>query len=186
MVSYHTDFKPYNDCSDKLERSLNAFGIPYEINVLPSEGDWHQNCCQKTTYVREMMDKHPDKDIVWCDADMEVVQYPVLLDNIQGDVACPLWEGIFVMSCLVYFKNTPRIRRFVDCWIEKSYDQAYHFVADQFGLSKALKCNRDVKFEGLPEWYSYIYGTERSRAITEPPVIISECVSRRISRTIPE
>ena len=149
IISYHTPFEVYASCAKGLIESLDRLGLRHDVRCLESEGDWYQNCCQKATFVREMMDKHPGEDLIWMDADTVVGVYPELLENIEAEVACPLWRKQKVMACLIYFKNTEKVKRFVDCWIEKTYDNAYHYVCDQYGLSQALKCHRDVSFQGI-------------------------------------
>ena len=187
IVSYHTPFHVYETCARNLEDSLNKFELRYEINCLPSEGDWYQNACQKTTYIREMMDRHPEEDIIWLDADMVVLSYPHLFESVKADVACPLWEKSRVMACAIYFKNTPKVRNFVDCLIETTYENAYHVQCDQYAFSLTLRKHQEISFEAWPESYSFIERCGRDIPYVDgPPVILAETISRTINRVIPE
>jgi hypothetical protein len=187
IVSYHTPFEVYEKCARELEDGLKEFGLRYEINCLPSEGDWYQNVCQKTSYIRDMMDKHPNDDIVWIDADSTIKAYPELFGRIKADVACPLWEGKSIMASTMFFRNTEKVRRFVDCWIELTYLIPYDFVPDQTSFSQLLKRYPQVSFEIIPESYSFVENCSREKEYQDgPPVIVANLISRSVARKVPE
>ena len=49
-------------------------------------GDWYANVNFKSTFIRRMLDEHPDKAVVWLDADSIVWEYPALFDTLDAEV----------------------------------------------------------------------------------------------------
>ena len=137
-------------------------------------GDWYANVYRKTEFIQEMSEAHPDRDIVWLDADSVMSGYPIKLEEVQADVACVLWDGKRVMTSTVYFAANDRVKSFIRRWVELTGKEMYQFSPDQYSFSMTLREMPQVEFERLPD--SYAYCINESPKVE--PVIISGLISR--------
>jgi hypothetical protein len=172
FISFHTPEQRYVEASKRLEASLKMFGLPYEIRTLPSLGCWNKNDCIKAEFILAMLQSYPyQKEMIWIDADAEIVQYPKKLEDIKGDVAAVVNEhGLY--ASLVYFRNIPRVRRLVREWVRANNENPYEFTGDQFNLDALLKVSPWIYFEELPREYS-----SSIHENVENPVILQHQVS---------
>jgi hypothetical protein len=177
FISFHTPEQRYAEASVRLEASLKRFELPYEIRTLPSLGCWNRNDCIKAEFILAMLQSYPyQKEMIWIDADGEIVQYPKKLEDVSGDVAAVVNEhGLF--ASLIYFKNIPRVRRLVREWIRANKENPYEFTGDQINLERLLKGSPEIFFEELPREYSCSIHEG-----TESPVILQHQVSNLTRR----
>jgi len=175
IVSWHTPDSLYSSCALRLKESLERFDLEHEINCLPAIGDWNQNVCHKPQYILEMMNKHPEKNIVWIDADSEVIAYPEYFKTITGDVGCLLWKGIQIFMSTAFFSNNINVRDFVTKWIELTARNIYVFSPEQYTFSLTLKEFPEIKFERLPNSYAFV---KNESPQDESPVIFANLISR--------
>jgi len=130
-----------------------------------------------------MLNQYPDKDIVWMDADAEVLQYPNLLGNIPGDLAARIYRGQKLVSNVVYFRNCEAIKVLVDDWITLNQKPQDRFRCEQEQMNLQIiaeRASNKIKFVNLPKEYSYIFD-ERDKC--ENPVIIQWQASRKFRST---
>jgi len=181
VVSFYT--LDYMESAMRLKRSLDKFGINNYLQKINRTSmdykDWQRETFFKADFVRNMMNQYPDKDIVWMDADAEVLQYPALLGSIPGNLAARIYHGSKLLSGTVYFKNCDEIKVLVDDWItlnQKPQDK-FRCQQEQLNLQAVVeRANGKVKFVNLPQEYCYIFD-ERDKC--EEPVIIHRQHSRK-------
>jgi hypothetical protein len=106
-------------------------GLKVDIQGILSLGSWHKNTAFKPTFIREMLDRHPDHNIVFVDCDAEVLTYPNLFENIPDEFnfgAYTLDRGEWyrqgstekeLLSGTLFIRNNQESRRVVDQWIDK-------------------------------------------------------------------
>ena len=84
IVSYYTP--SYKEVADKyLLDSLTNIDVQYAVIGIGDLGNWYDNTAYKPTFALEMLDAHPDKDIVIVDCDARIETYPELFDNIPEE-----------------------------------------------------------------------------------------------------
>lgn len=90
IVSFYTGEGAYKDFAEKLARSCERFGIRSHVEQLPTTGSWAKNNSMKADFMSRHLNsiKGP---IIWCDADCEVIEYPVLLDKPSYDLGVYNW-----------------------------------------------------------------------------------------------
>jgi len=158
FVSYYTDNKPYNIYIHNLENSLKKFNLNYEIKrkVPQSLGNnWYTRASYKPIFILEMMDKYPDKNICWLDADSVIIQYPNELLNCDCDVTS-IFKDItdknnfkYVMTSLILFKNNDNSKNFVKIWSNKT---------SEYGASRKY-ADQDTFYDTYKEIDNISYGT---------------------------
>ena len=183
IVAYYTRDTFYESYAEVFIDSVLAYGVPYYVEAIDNKGDWFKNTSFKPTFLKQMLDKFPDRNIVYVDIDAEFKAYPVLFEEMDGDVAVHNldrslykrrqvkdWE---VLSGTVFLRNNEKVRRIVERW-EKECAK-YPYVWDQRHLEKVL----DGDFYNLPEEYCTIFDTMRH---VKEPVILHHQASRELRR----
>jgi hypothetical protein len=181
VVNFYT--LDYMESAMRLKRSLEKFGLNHYMQKINRTSkdykDWQRETFFKADFVRNMLNKFPDQDIVWMDADAEVLQYPSLLGNIPGNLAARIYQGRKLVSNVVYFKNCEAIKVLVDDWITLNQEPQDKFRCEQEQMNLqavAEQATDKVKFVNLPTEYSYIFD-EANPCLN--PVIIQWQASRK-------
>ena len=180
VVGYYTQDGIYDVAADKLIKSLDQFKVPHCILPIESKGNWLKNTSYKPTFILNMMDKFPDKSIVYVDVDAEFLQYPVLFDTLDCDVgAHELDHSQFrrsrnaseLLSGTLFFSNSQTSRCIVEAW---------NLTCKQFpGLwdQRALKRVVGENFHNLPAQYCQIFDYMKT---VPDPVITHYQASRKV------
>jgi hypothetical protein len=180
IISYHTPDKWYTAAADKLKVSLDHFGLDYYIEQRKSAGDWWLNSCQKTWVIRDMMLKYKGRNLLWIDADSEVVAYPELALNMDADLAT-LIDGGDIFDTTMFIRNNHKVLKLINKWINVNMNYPYHHTAAQNNLNVLLKnTNHGLVFKELPMSYGYYPGCK----IEIEPIITTPLLSRNIGRSI--
>ena len=125
VISFFTEDTPYAQEIKKLEASLIKWNIPYHFFLCRNYGIWRKNLNHKSEVIYKALDKFPDKDIVFLDADAVVNSYPTLFDELSGDKKYDV--GIFrlkesriepneLVSNTLWFRNNTTARYLVIRW----------------------------------------------------------------------
>jgi hypothetical protein len=177
IVSFHTPDAVYSGCADILKRSLDKFGLEYEIDCLTpgDKASFPAVCCLKAPFIQEKLQKHPGRPIVWLDADSEVVSYPSLLEDIKEDVASVLWNDVSLLISILYCANVPNVHRVMNLWIDENRRNCLSRNADQTNLDTVLKKSPQVSFLQLPRTYAHVPDETPGN---DPPVIVQYLASR--------
>ncbi len=129
VVAYYTDDQIYRPHAQRLRCSCVGLDIPFDIVCVDSLGCWDKNTHYKPTFIRKMMDKHPDMAIAYTDADSEFVAYPRLFDTLNCDVGAVVIDHSLyrqgrrnrppeMTTGTMFFNNSIASRTIVDRWIE--------------------------------------------------------------------
>lgn len=177
----------YMEAAMRLRKQLTDFGIEHylqKINRVSKDySDWQRETFFKANFIRNMMDRFPGKDIVWIDADAEVLQYPEAFGDMPGNLAARIFQERKLLTGTVYFKNCPEIREVVDDWItlnQKPQDK-FRCQQEQMNLQEVIERSPGkVKFANLPREYCYIFDERES---CEDPVIVHRQHSRKFRGT---
>lgn len=79
VIGFYTINTPYEEEIKGMEKSMRFFGFDVMTTGVPSRNSWSENCYFKPTYIRQMMEANPDKQLVWADADARMRRYPTEL-----------------------------------------------------------------------------------------------------------
>lgn len=160
----------YEGEAQRLETSCHRFGIETDFVPLPEkrEGSWLRTIYWRPEFLLAQLQKH-GRDVVWVDADAEVMQYPALFDNFKGHVGIyhnpkAFWNEKTdeYLGGTIYLKHDPVTFAFLKFWIQLN-DEYPNEPLSQMVLKRALekfpKRKVGAKFDlvELPATYCQIY-----------------------------
>lgn len=156
FCSYYTNDKYKAHANDKLAPSLRRYGLDYEIDYVPTLGDWLRETHYKPSFVLQKLEKHKDRDVIWVDADCEVVAFPELLFDLPHNALVAAHystlnpeERRMLYNTVVYFRNRPYTRHLVISWLTEN---AIHPEdrTDQVNLENVLEA--ESRRQHPPSW----------------------------------
>lgn len=175
---FYTKDTPYEREAIECEKTLRAFNLNYRIWPVDSRGSWELNTQIKASVVKDALDSTTGP-VVYVDADSRVESYPILLDQIECDIAFHYFRGVELLSGTLYLGNTKRCKQLVDEWIERN--NRFPGEWDQRVLQAIISKNKDIDWLVLPETYVYIDGLATTRSL---PIIRHTQASRRLKNSI--
>ena len=175
IISFYTPDPIYQTAADRLRISLQNFNLEHEIVSIESRGNWNLNCCYKANFVHAMMQAYDPLDLIWLDADAEVMRYPTLLAEQDCDIAAVVNQYGF-MAGMIYFRSCPEVFNLLSDWVEVNRRYPDGKTPDQTNLEELIKANDKINFKELPWEYSYIPGI---MGTIENPVILHHQASRQ-------
>ena len=159
--------KDYWKPAAALIQSLREHSLDNEVAAMPDTGRWIWNCALKPKFIGDMMARHPDRPLVWTDADSIVRQCPTVFEGgaLRGGAApdAAVCEYKWLKGCketfsgTMWFAPTPGARRLVEIWVALQARDTE--VMDQHVLAKAVELARaeGVRVALLPVAYCYIF-----------------------------
>jgi len=170
VVSFYTKGTGYEEQVKQLKVTLKRFNLENDVVGIPDRGSWHKNTYYKSLFIRQMMNKHPDRSILYVDADAKMRMNPVLFNDLGCDFACyfhsPRKE---LLSGTLYFNNTKGARFLVDKWIEEDKLHPNTNMPQKNLRAVFDKHKSKIKWKALPVEYCMIYDS-RSRYNVNPIV----------------
>ena len=176
VVAYFTVGTLYEARARILQASLDRHRVPYYIEGVPNLGSWDLNTSYKPTFIKQMLAKWPDQDIVYVDVDAEFQQYPDLFETLGSTMKNLIAAYVFDRSCYrrsahgfellsgtLYFRNVDETVELVDAWEKRTQMDIKEW--DQKSLEHVLK----GKFDVLPGEYCKIF--DRMPEVTRPVIV---------------
>jgi len=170
VVAYFTKNTSYETYVQKLIQSLNVFRLPYEITPIEDKGGWHPNMQHKPTFILEMLEKYPNRSVVYVDADAVFFRYPEYFNYLDTQVTDEVAVHVLdhtkyarkhqppeLLSGTIYFRNTQKSSIIVREWIAECKKDP--MLWDQRALATVLK---RYPFHNLPEEYTTIFDYMKS------------------------
>lgn len=157
ITSYYTKGTGYEKQVKELKTTLRRFNLENDVVGIKDRGSWHKNTYYKAQFVMRMMEKYPDRPIVFVDADAKMRCNPVLFNNFDCDFACHFLHGKELLSGTLYLGNTKGSRFIVRKWIEenKLYPTTH---MPQKNLRAVFNKHKDkIKWKELPVEYCMIF-----------------------------
>lgn len=180
-VSMFTANTPYQEEVKILQKDLDRLALPYEIVGLRTQGSWVKNTQMKPQVIKGTMDKY-GKDVVWVDADAEILKYPELFYNLDCDIAFHyIKEWDEKMTGTMYFKNNTISREVLNKWIELN---SKNDKPDAMNFQTIMEQFKDVLVFNLPN--EYIHISDNPYLKCEQPVIKHNQASRRFKDEVQE
>jgi len=191
FISYYTTGY-YKEVMNKyLLPSLKKFNLPYHIEAIESKHNRTDNIQYKPKFILECLEKFPNKDLVWTDADSVINKYPKLFYEIleEYDVAIHTldWNltygrpGREILSGTLLLKNRDKVKKLVELWQKKAKP---HKFREQLGLRDALQEMKKIKVYDLPRIYCYIENCPNGKPliVEKNPVVSHYQISRHIRK----
>lgn len=188
VVSFYTKDSEYENDIKKLKESLDKFSINYDLVGIPKEEylslegankrkNWNKNTCIKAKFIRKMIDKHKDKDIVWIDADAIICSYPFLFNYIKEDIGV-YYLNNELLSGTLFFKNNEVSKMILDNWINEIENNKDENLPDQRYLQRVIeKSKYKIKIFKLLASYTKIFDIMKNKA---SDIIVHYQASRRL------
>jgi hypothetical protein len=191
VIAYYTVNTPYQNEVEMLKLSLESIGYSYNIYGVPHLGNWQKNTQYKALFIQYMLNKYKDQPLLYLDVDCVMMNPPVLLDDINADIAAVHFaHGKELLSGTLYLGNTSKCHMVVKEWIElnEQYPERLpngRAAWDQRTLNMAIKRVPDVNFVELPQSYTWIMGLTLRRCPGETtPVIMHTRGAKRFKKKI--
>ncbi len=176
ITSFYTKGTAYETEVQQLKITLRRFNLENDIVGIPDKGSWHKNTFYKPKFIKSMMNKHPDRPIVFVDADAKIRNNPVLFNNFDCDFACHFKGEVELLSGTLYFGNTKGSHYLINKWIEKDI-QFPKTHMPQKNLRAVFDEQKDkIKWKALPVEYCTIFDSRTRHKIN--PVIEHYQLSR--------
>lgn len=179
VVAYYTSHPIYVKHCSHLVESLKKFNIEFHIEQIQDLGSWQRNTQFKPRYIKSMLDKYPEFEIVYTDIDSVFMSYPILFETIKKSIAVHIYDRSLyknksskkeALSGTIFFKNNKTVHLVIEDWISEC--QRLPNQWDQRCLDTVLKT---VDYEELPPQYCCIFDT---MACVENKVIVHNQASR--------
>ncbi|KAB2967137.1 hypothetical protein [Zoogloea sp.] len=146
--------------AEQLRASLDATGIAYFLKRYPSRGYWEANTRIKPEFLLHCLERFPDRNIVYLDADCVVRSAMVLFDAYPHDIGvfkAPPGGGLShpYLTGTLFLRNTPRVHDFVRNWISAQGGMVLGVDQDSFTVAVERDAGLDVGL--LPASYVKIF-----------------------------
>ncbi len=162
VISYYTKNSYYENLIGRLISSLSRLQMQYDILSVEDLGSWQKNTYEKAKFILRMMNKHPNRNVLFIDSDAIVWQRPDIFKNIEEDIAVHYfpWRGKeYLASGTLYIKNTEKMKSLVQDWIFFNEERINTGDFEQKNLQELLltdKWKNNVSIKKLPPEYCSI------------------------------
>ena len=161
VITYYTE--NYKTIVKPLLESLEKFELSYFAKEYANKGTWEENCGIKPFFIQECLEKF-DEDLLWIDADAEVVQQlPLEILPTDGKMMlhilvwreAPLgkWMNELV-SNVIFIPNNDFNKQIVNEWVQHQKNNPMRW--DQRTLTEVLNKYKDYEFHTFPKGWAYI------------------------------
>jgi hypothetical protein len=200
IVSYFTTDE-YAEHAKMLGRSTRIHRLDYEIDQISPEelhvdsvplekvphGEdpkklqfWKASVLYKPLFIKKKLEAHPDRDIVWIDADAKLLDFPKFLMVEKPDFDISYYHmdvlGNEPFGGTVFYRNTQAVRSLVDQWeVEVKKNPK---ALDEHSLSKVVRERKDIVFQILPPEYCWVERWMRQKHRAAVPIIEQHAISR--------
>jgi len=181
IVAYYTKNTPYEQEIQNLVASIDRLGLNYYVHGYESRGHWLANIAIKPEFILDMLNRFPNQDLLYIDADAVIYQYPSFYDSLDSfvDVSVHYLRGKELLSGTIFLRNNERVHRLVHRWL---HIQTKHPGSwDQVTLDQAIKEDKNLRVEVSPPQYTQIFDIMKDSG---DPVIEHQQASRRFKRKV--
>ncbi len=176
VVAYHTTDPMYSEHAVRLLTSMQAHALPYRVASLPPFKNWTEAIAYKPVFIETMLHQHPDKDILYVDADAAFKSWPTLFEDYPHDIGVFLRPDRELQSATIYVKNNPKGQFIVNRWVEEQYKRPKTW--DQKTLQSVIDVYRDnISLGALPR--SYCCKFDEPLKPEEGPLVIEQYQASR-------
>jgi len=190
VVAFFTEDTPYQGEAEVLKLSLESLGYSYLVCGIANRGTWQKNTQAKAPFIQLMLEEHPGQPLLYLDVDSVMVQPPLLLDDLDADIAAVHFAGrTELLSGTVWFGNTVQCRRVVEKWIRLNLQYPEKLpngkpAWDQRTLEMAINRIGGMRFVELPQEYTWITELTQRHAPGLAPVILHTRGAKRFKNAV--
>ncbi|MBS9777970.1 MAG: hypothetical protein KGV50_04320 [Gammaproteobacteria bacterium] len=154
--------KSYLTHAASLKQSLDNVSLGYYFKEVEDAGYWEANTRIKPHFILDCLEKFPQKNILYLDADAVVKQKLDYFNHISADVAFYNTKGMEGMShdylaSTLFFNNNENTHKLVKQWI-KEQENGSKTQVDQDSLDNAMQqLENELTVEPLPTGYIKIF-----------------------------
>jgi len=190
VVGYFTLNTPYEKEKEKLIASINKFGLPSYLKGIPNLGDWQKNTRYKAIFLKDILEKFPNKKILYVDVDAEFIKEPLLFKNYSCDIAIRWqdfrWKKNESLSGTIYMESNAKTKILCDKWLK--YNNAEYIGSkspksfEQVNLGRVMVEMRQTHRlldKNLPPEYCFVFDHMKKIYPNAKPVIEHYQASRR-------
>jgi len=183
IVGYYTIDTPYEKESINMIKSAVKFNIKTDVRGVPNCGSWQANTQFKAVFLRNILEEYKHEPyIVYLDCDATIEKYPLLFDEINGDIAVHFRNNKSLLSGTIWMNPTQTTFDLLDDWIKRNEEMKQ--IWDQKNLQDVLYATKDVNLVKLPPEYCFIFDSMRKECKKCKPVILHHQASRRLRNKI--
>ena len=190
VVGYYTMGTPYQEEAKGLINSCKKLGLNHDITGVRNLGNWQANTKIKAGFMLSMLEKHPDKRLLYVDCDAVINSMPVIFENYSADIAVRRqdfgWKKDECLSGTIYMENNERTRQLCNRWIAMNKTQQGNKL-EQWNLGEIItdmSAKNGLVFKNLPAEYTFIFDIMKKIYPTAIPVIEHFQASRRFKKKL--
>jgi hypothetical protein len=198
IVSYYTLNTKYQEISHQfLMPTLLKLGLKSDIRGVFSLGSWQKNTSYKPSFIKTMLETHPNENIVFVDVDAEILKHPELFNNIPDEYNIAVhildknkWynnsygeDRYELLSGTLFLRNNRDTMEMVTEWAKQCENSN---IWEQKVLQNLIT-NKKVKLYELPLEYAYISTLPNGNLPhikVDSPVIIHHQASRKLKNLV--
>lgn len=165
--------------------SLKNTESKYIIYRQPDKGEWLKNCHYVPLSILKTLVDFPNKNVLWVDADAEILEYPAYFNDFNCDVGAHKRMnpdgGFHWNSGTLFYRNCPRIVSWLTHQIE-SLDNYYAGLKDWYHDTNYMLKNAEslgIHLAPIPAKFSIIFDTRQKEEQSIKPVIVHYQASRK-------
>lgn len=184
VCGFYTNDK-YRELAKKMQASVEKLGFDCLTFKRPHHPDpetaWGMALRYKSGVILEAMNKRPGEDVLYLDADCELVQRPdLLLADKNFDVAWSWIRPKHPHGCSSFYRATPAARAFVERWdaMPAEYPHIRLDEIHQFFALRELQAKGKVRFKTLPPAYAWVPFSMGKQFPGAKPVIVHHGLGR--------
>lgn len=146
IISYYSDFndtKYYENYAKILIDRCKLFNLTYDINSLPSRGDYGVNCLMKPEFILDKIKEYKNP-LIWMDCDTDFREPFSHFNSVKEDIGMATHSGEIdgIKASPLYFNYTKGAFRIIREWVvhcracydlgitELDHDALKHYVLD--------------------------------------------------------
>lgn len=163
----------YLDSVLRLKASLDSLGLNYHLKCVEYKGTWEATTRLKPSFVVDCLNKFPDYDVLYLDADAVVNERPAFFDTVTTDVALLFSPAkrhrkplLSIAAGTLYIRNTPGGRKFAKYWRDQE-SRTGLLTLDEDMIYMAFPSFEGITFTALPRAYSKIFDSDGPDAVIE-------------------
>lgn len=189
-VTFYTDGFYEEVYKTYVKPSTEKFNLDLKGYREHNYGDWTLNTRTKAKVALRALAQYDE--LVWLDADAEIVQQPILFESIPQEYDCAMFyldwykhwheqEGNpkrELVNSVMLLRNRPNVVSLMEQWIEANITSR---VCDQPILEQVLSERKDIKVFELPVQYCAILNHEDILPdYIKDPVVLQHQISRKV------
>ncbi len=117
VIAFHTDDDVYTHEARRLIASLKRTDVPFDVTVMPSNGDWVANCALKSRFLLEKR-KQLRGPLLYVDVDAVFHRSPwPYLKGYDGDVAVYIERNGVLASGTILINDTTPALKLLSAWV---------------------------------------------------------------------